>query len=352
MKREFAFDGTVRSGMAIQPTTDVRTIDPAEPSAAVIDFAAAVIRSGGLVAFPTETVYGLGANALDPAAVARIFAAKCRPANNPLIVHAADLLSARSLVAAWPPEAERLARAFWPGPLTIVLPRHAMIPDIIAAGGPTIAVRVPIHPVAQALIRTSGVPLAAPSANRSSELSPTRAEHVLKGLGGRIDCLLDGGPTPGGLESTVIDLTSRPPRLLRLGPIPPRDLEALVGPLGRLTSASTPDSLPSPGMLSRHYAPRTPLELQTRRAEALKRIDALVGAGLRIGYLPISPMDVIEPKGTVVRPMPAEAPAYEAVLYAVLHEMDALALDRLLVEEPPEREEWLAVRDRLRRAAS
>jgi L-threonylcarbamoyladenylate synthase len=338
--------------MGIEPTTDVRTIDPAEPSAAVIDFAAAVIRSGGLVAFPTETVYGLGANALDPAAVTRIFAAKGRPANNPLIVHAADLPSARSLVAAWPPEAEKLAHAFWPGPLTIVLPRHASIPDIVAAGGPTVAVRVPIHPVAQALIRSSGVPLAAPSANRSSELSPTRAEHVLKGLGGRIDCLLDGGPTPGGLESTVIDLISRPPRLRRLGPIPPRDLEAIVGPLARLTSASTAHPLPSPGMLSRHYAPRTPLELQTRRAEALKRLDELAGAGLRVGYMPLGPMALAQPKRVIVRPMPAEAPAYEAVLYAVLHDMDALALDRLLVEEPPDREEWLAVRDRLRRAAS
>jgi L-threonylcarbamoyladenylate synthase len=338
--------------MGTEPTTDVRTIDPAEPSAAVIDFAAALIRSGGLVAFPTETVYGLGANALDPAAVARIFAAKGRPANNPLIVHAGDLASARSLVAAWPPEAEKLARAFWPGPLTVVLPRHAIIPDIVVAGGATVAVRVPFHPVALALIRRSGVPLAAPSANRSSELSPTRAEHVVKSLGGRIDCLLDGGPTPGGLESTVIDLTSTTPRLLRLGPIPPRDLEAIVGTLVRLASASTADPLPSPGMLSRHYAPRTPLELQTGRTEALKRLDELVVAGLRVGYLPLAPMAVAQPKGVVVRPMPAEAPAYEAILYAVLHEMDALGLDRLLVEEPPEREEWLAVRDRLRRAAS
>jgi L-threonylcarbamoyladenylate synthase len=352
MKRDFTFNSTMRAEMGNELTTIVRSIDPAEPSAADIDFAASVIRSGGLVAFPTETVYGLGANALDPAAAARIFAAKGRPANNPLILHVADAPAARALVAGWPPEAEKLAQSFWPGPLTIVLRRGAIVPDIVAAGGPTVAVRVPVHAVAQALIRKSGVPLAAPSANRSSELSPTRPEHVLKGLGGRIDCLLDGGPTPGGMESTVIDLSSAPARLLRLGPIPPRELEAILGPVALLTRASTPAPLPSPGMLSRHYAPRTPLELSAGRVDALKRLRDLIGSGLQVGYLPLGPIDVTLPRGVVVRPMPAESPAYEALLYAVLHEMDALALDRLLVEEPPEREEWLAVRDRLRRASS
>src|SRR5437660_12869477 len=178
----------------------------AEPAA--IAEAAAVLRRGGLVAFPTETVYGLGGNALDPAAVARIFAAKGRPATNPVIVHVADAAGVPLVAAAWPDPAARLAARFWPGPLTLVLPRRPEVPDVVTAAGPTVAVRVPAHPVARALLRAAGVPVAAPSANRSSELSPTTAEHVLRGLGGRIDLILDAGPCPGGIESTVLDLTS------------------------------------------------------------------------------------------------------------------------------------------------
>src|SRR5262249_34494837 len=160
--------------------------------------------------FPTETVYGLGANALNAEAVARIFAAKGRPTANPLIVHVAEPSAARALVAAWPPAAERLAERFWPGPLTLVLPCGPAIPNIVTAGGPTVAVRMPAHPVARALISAAGVPLAAPSANRSTRLSPTRAEHVLRDLDGRIDLVLEGGPTPGGVESTVLDLGTNP----------------------------------------------------------------------------------------------------------------------------------------------
>src|SRR5262249_53360113 len=187
---------------------------PSAPQGAIIGEAAAILRRGGLVAFPTETVYGLGASALDPAAVARIFAAKGRPPNNPLIVHVAHAGQARQSTAQWRPSADPLPGAFWPGPLSIVLPRGLCVPDIVTAGGATVAIRVPAHPVALALLREADLALAAPSANRSSYLSPTRAEHVVKGLSGRVDLVLDAGPTSGGLESTVLDLTTSPPRLL------------------------------------------------------------------------------------------------------------------------------------------
>src|SRR5438270_2167933 len=181
--------------------TEVLPVSAEAPAADVIARAARVLRAGGLVAFPTETVYGLGANALDAVAVARIFAAKGRPANNPLIVHVAAIDAARDLTAAWPESAARLAERFWPGPLTLVLPRAGRVPDIVTASGPTVAVRVPAHPVALALLRAAALPIAAPSANRSTSLSPTTAEHVRRGLDGRIDLLLDAGPTAGGLES-------------------------------------------------------------------------------------------------------------------------------------------------------
>ncbi len=191
------------------------------PDVESIDYATSVLRSGGLVAFPTETVYGLGANALDAAAVARIFAVKGRPANNPVIVHVAAVDDVAAVATEWPEVAAHLAARFWPGPLTLVLPRRSEVPDIVTAGGPTVAVRLPAHPVAQAVIRAAETPLAAPSANRSTHLSPTQAAHVLQELEGQIDLVLDAGPTPGGLESTVLDLTSTPPRLLRPGLITP-----------------------------------------------------------------------------------------------------------------------------------
>ncbi len=197
--------------------TELLAVDPFSPEPERIARAAEVLRRGGLVAFPTETVYGLGANALDPNAVAGIFHAKGRPANNPVIVHVAEARDVLRVVADWPEIAERLAQRFWPGPLTLVLPKRAGVPDVVTAGGPTVAVRVPAHPVALALLRAVGVPIAAPSANRSTQLSPTRAEHVQRGLDGLIDLILDGGPTTGGLESTVLDVTTTPPRLLRPG---------------------------------------------------------------------------------------------------------------------------------------
>lgn len=332
--------------------TVVFPINPNAPDAEVIAEAARILRSGGLVAFPTETVYGLGANALDAAAVAGIFAAKGRPANNPLIVHVADAAHAGRIVGNWPAAAARLAERFWPGPLTLVLPKSEAVPGIVTAGGPTLAVRVPAHPVAQALLHAAGVPVAAPSANRSTELSPTWAEHVLRGLEGRIDVLLDGGPTAGGIESTVVDLTTAPPRLLRPGLVGVAELESVVGPLARVQSTieeGTP-ALPSPGMLPRHYAPRTPLECV--ETSDIEYVATLQREGRRVGWVTFGEPCEATPSGVILRVLPDNPAGYAAQLYAVLHELDVLGLDRIVLAMPPETEDWLAVRDRLRRAAS
>src|SRR5690606_26507278 len=192
-------------------------VDPENPDPAIIHHAASLLRNGGLVAFPTETVYGLGANALDPGGVRRIFAAKGRPSFNRLIVHCAGISEARALAAEWPSGAEELGSTFWPGPLTLVLPKRPFVPDEVTAGLPTVALRVPGHPVAQALLHAAGIPIAAPSANPSSRLSPTRAEHVIKGLGERVDLVLDAGESPVGIESSVVDLSGPLPVLLRPG---------------------------------------------------------------------------------------------------------------------------------------
>jgi L-threonylcarbamoyladenylate synthase len=305
-----------------------------------------MLRSGGLVAFPTETVYGLGANALDPAAVAKIFAAKGRPATNPIIVHIATMDEVKSLAAVWPDVAQTLAERFWPGPLTLVLPRHSRVPDLVTAGGATVALRMPAHPVALALLRACGLPLAAPSANRSSELSPTLPEHVLTGLADRIDLLLDAGATTGGLESTVLDVTTQLPRLLRPGLVTIAEIEALVGPIERGTALDADEPLRSPGRLARHYAPRTPLEIAGASRD---RVEALCRQGVRVGWL----THVDESATGVLRVLlPADPVSYSAQLYAALHRLDAAGLDRIIVEAPPTSDDWLAVHDRLRRAAS
>lgn len=333
--------------------TRVLSVDLTVPSPEAVAEAAQVLRGGGLVAFPTETVYGLGANALDASAVARIFAAKGRPANNPLIVHLAETSQVGEVAADWPESAARLAERFWPGPVTLVLPRRSIVPDIVTARGPTVAVRVPAHPVAQALLRATALPLAAPSANRSMELSPTRAEHVLRGLDGRIDLLLDGGPTSGGIESTVLDVTITPPRLLRPGLIGVAELEALIGPLMRVASISeeAANILPSPGMMPRHYAPRTPLECVEMGKEP-ERLALLLTEERRIGWVAFGDPDGGIPSGVLLRVLPSDPAGYAAQLYAVLHELDDACLDRILVTLPPDTGEWLGVRDRLRRAAA
>ncbi len=306
--------------------------DPATPDR--VAAAAAVLRAGGLVVFPTETVYGLGANALDPVAVARIYAVKGRPAANPVIVHVADPDQVAGVAAGWPAVAQKLAAAFWPGPLTLVLPKGPAVPDLVTAGGPTVAVRCPAHPVARELIRLAGVPVAAPSANRSGELSPTTAAHAERSLGDSVDVILDGGPCPGGLESTVVDVTSTAVRLLRPGLVGVADLERVAG--GLLDLSPSVGILASPGLLARHYAPRTPLEVAESAAELDFLADLYETAGLRVHRMRLP--------GT-----PAEVATR---LYAELHAADAGGFDRLIVELPPNTDDWRAVRDRLNRAAA
>lgn len=332
--------------------TEVLTVDPCAPDPERIGQAAAVLRRGGLVAFPTETVYGLGANALDEAAVRSIFAAKERPANNPLIVHVAEREQVREVAGDWPPAAEQLAARFWPGPLTLVLPRGGAVPDAVTAGGPTVAVRMPVHPVALALLRAAAMPVAAPSANRSAQLSPTRAEHVLRGLAGRIDVVLDGGPAAGGLESTVLDVTTMPPRLLRPGLVTPAAIEEVIGSI--LRPSSNPSGggvpLPAPGMLPRHYAPRTPVECVHGGGRV--RVEELLGAGLKVGWLASAREEPVRSAAIARVDMPSTPSAYAAALYATLHGLDTQGLDRIVVALPPDEEEWLAIRDRLRRASA
>ncbi len=312
------------------------------PDAATIARAAAILRGGGLVAFPTETVYGLGANALDRVAVAGIFRAKGRPASNPVIVHVASVDDAKALTTGWNDTARKLADTFWPGPLTLVLPRADHVPDIVTAGGATVALRVPAHPVALALLRACGFPLAAPSANRSTQLSPTRAEHVARSLDGLIDLILDGGPTTGGLESTVLDVSVSPPRLLRPGLVSLADLQACVGVV-ETGPVETATLARSPGQMAKHYAPRTPLELV--EGDAAPRVAELRAAGQRIAWLTFADAaDAIK--------MPDDPAAYATELYATLHTLDAAGYARIVVEAPPATDAWLAVRDRLRRAAT
>ncbi|HUH14167.1 MAG TPA: L-threonylcarbamoyladenylate synthase, partial [Longimicrobiales bacterium] len=308
------------------------------------------LRAGGLVAFPTETVYGLGGHALDPAAVRRIFAAKGRPAHNPLIVHVPDAHAARALVAAWPERAARLADAFWPGPLTLVLPRGPLIPDEVTAGLGTVAVRVPRHPVALALLRAAAIPVAAPSANPYTRVSPTTAEHVAKGLGERVDLILDGGPTEVGIESAVVDLSSARPALLRPGAIERAALEAVVGPLARPEGPAAGAPRPSPGMDTRHYAPGGEVRrfAPDQRAQAAHEARAAAATGTRVGALVLEPMGMGEIEE---RRLPREPGAYARGLYGALHELEDAGCALILVEDVPDDDAWAGVRDRLARAA-
>lgn len=315
------------------------------PDDPAIREAAEVLLAGGLVAFPTETVYGLGADGLNPEAVARIYAAKGRPVTNPVILHVADAASAQPLVVQWPAAAQTLARRYWPGPLTLVLPASEAVPAIVRAGGPTVALRCPAHPVAQALIRAVGRPLAAPSANRSQHLSPTLAGHVASSLGEAVDLILDAGPTKAGLESTILDLSGTRPRILRPGPVAPGELEALIGPVdiweGAVGAGARQDA---PGMAERHYAPRARLELVAPGAGLTSASGSVAYVG--IGALPALPAGV---RGVL---LPLDARAVAARLYALLHELDDAGFARIVMERPPRDEAWLAVRDRLQRASA
>ncbi len=322
-------------------------IDPLSPDPAAICRAAQILTHGGLVAIPTETVYGLASHALIPEAVLRIFEAKGRPARNPVIVHVLDRIAAQSLVRDWPIEADRITHAYCP--VTLILPRNpAIVPDRVTAGGSTVALRAPSHPVAQALLSTTRFPLAAPSANRSEAVSPTTADHVLATLDGRIDLVLDSGPTDQGLESTVIDLTARPPRILRPGPITRQQLESILGPLA---DAPDHDSLTeparSPGMLPRHYAPSAEVIITENPTEA---ISSLTSQGKRVCFIgstyetPVPGLPFIE--------MPTSAEQYRRKLYAALHDADRSGADIIVITRPPTGPDWDAIHDRLKRAAS
>jgi L-threonylcarbamoyladenylate synthase len=298
-----------------------------------ISDAAAILRSGGLVAFPTETVYGLGANALDAEAVAKIFELKGRPQGSPLIVHVASTEMARGLVAEWPPLAAQLAQRWWPGPLTLVLPKSPAIPDVVTAGLPTVGLRMPDHPLALELIREAGVPIAAPSANRFTELSPTTAEHVRAAFGDAV-AVLDGGPTRVGIESTVVAVEGDKLTLLRPGMISLGEIEQ--APEER-TDEGAPH--PSPGMHPRHYSPRTKLIL----VEGPRKLPGHDGAYLwhkRPGLAARS-----------VR-LPADPKRYAARLYATLHELDGEGWPWIAVEAVSESPGWAGIRDRLQRAST
>ncbi|HEY7338525.1 MAG TPA: L-threonylcarbamoyladenylate synthase [Bryobacteraceae bacterium] len=291
--------------------------------------AAARIRAGRLVAFPTETVYGLGANALDSAAVRRIYDLKGRPSTSPLIVHVASVEMARGIVAEWPAIAADLAERWWPGPLTLVLPKRAAIPDIVTAGLPTVGVRMPSHPMALALIEEAGVPIAAPSANRFTGVSPTTAEHVRAAFGDAVD-ILEGGASQVGIESTVVAIEDGKLKLLRPGMISLGDLES--------ASAEAGSAHPSPGMHERHYSPRTPLRLVHDPRELPDNRGAYVW------------WRTSSNNEHAVR-MPPDPPSYAARFYAVLHQLDSENLPWIAVELPPDGPEWAAIHDRLRRAA-
>lgn len=324
-------------------------VDPVAPESGAIARAAALLGQGKLVAFPTETVYGLGANALDPAAVGRIYEAKGRPAYNPLIVHVADAAAARRLVTAWPDSAERLAARWWPGPLTLVLPKSRDVPPEVTAGLGTVAIRVPAHPVALALLRAAGVPVAAPSANRSGEVSPTTAEHVVQSLGDRVPMILDGGPTTVGIESTVVDLTDRIPCLLRPGMVTREDLEAVVGPVSLAAPAERREApRASPGMTDRHYAPKARLLLYRGRAEGESEASKVKARGETVAAL----VRTARLSGVSAQEqLPDEAQGFARELYGALRRLDEPGLAVLLVEAPPSGPEWAAIRDRLERGA-
>ncbi|RYG73944.1 threonylcarbamoyl-AMP synthase [bacterium] len=315
-----------------------------------LELAAQRLRDGELVAFPTETVYGLGANALDENAVAKIYAAKGRPSFNPLIVHVADQTAAQGLVSGWNERAEALAKAFWPGPLTLVLLKKDFIPDIVSAGLNTVAIRVPAQPIARELLKKAGIPLAAPSANTSGEVSPTLASHVIESLGERC-WVLDGGPCEVGIESTVVDVSSDHVSILRPGIISASQIEALVGPLTPHNRQDGEQSqngpLPSPGMLLRHYAPRAKVHIFPNLTDAHFHA-VLLGSERKIGVIAFAPTRLEGAAETILAQEPA---SYAKQLYSLLRDLDARGVDLILIEEVPQTAEWLAVRDRLNRAS-
>lgn len=308
----------------------------------IIKEAAALIRKGGLVAFPTETVYGLGADALNPLAVVRIFEVKNRPRFDPLIVHIADFSSLEKLCSSVDERARKLMEKFWPGPLTLVLPKTEVVPDIVTAGFPTVAIRMPAHPVALRLIEEAGTPIAAPSANPFGYLSPTTAEHVREQLGKKVDLILDGGKCSIGVESTVVELTGKEPLVLRPGGLSIEEIEKVIGQVKISTISPRPRS---PGQLTHHYSPRTPIRILKDRKFEVK-------TGKRVGLLafkspkknlPYEVVEILSPRGDL-----REAAAN---LFSCLHKLDRAGLDIIFAEPVPEVGLGRAIMDRLYKAA-
>jgi L-threonylcarbamoyladenylate synthase len=330
----------------------VLAIDPAAPDRATIDRAAEALRAGLLVAFPTETVYGLGANALDPVAAGRIFAAKGRPADNPLIVHVPSLAAAEALVGLLAPVARTLASRFWPGPLSLVVRHRGDIPAIVTGGLPTVALRVPNHTVARALLEAAGVPVAAPSANRSGAPSPTTAQHVLADLGEHVAVVLDGGACGVGVESTVLDATGPAPVLLRPGGLGIEQLEAVTGGIVLPGPDAEGEALRarSPGTRYRHYAPRARVVL-AEPVDVGPVARQWTGRGEHVGTLSPGP---VSPLGTGAPHQDAGdgAEGYARVVYAGLRALDAAGCTLIVAATVPEAGLGRAVMDRLRRAAS
>ena len=348
--------------------TRVLKVDSEQPDPAVIEEAAAALRAGKLVAFPTETVYGLGANALDPAAVAKIFEAKERPATDPLIVHIAHIGQLSTCASQIPPKARKLGLAFWAGPLTIILPKKPQVPDSVTAGLPSVALRVPAHRVARALMEMAGVPVAAPSANRFSRPSPTTAAHVLADLDGRVDVVLDGGSTDIGLESTIVDFTVDPPVMRRPGGLTLEAIQAVVPEVVAAMQRGSADvAQVAPGQLTRHYAPQAELTLYDGAvARMLERVAAdartLAAQGQRVGIL--APEDDLLALAPELAPLAAagrvEVQPYGSrsdlarsarELFAALRSLDATGVTHILATSIGSDGLGLAVQDRLTRAA-
>ena len=300
--------------------------------------AAQILRGGGLVAFPTETVYGLGADAASERAIARLYAVKRRPVDHPVIVHFASADEAFRWATDVPQAARQLAKKFWPGPLTLILKRSALARDFVTGGQDTVGLRVPSHPVAQQLLKDFSGAIAAPSANRFGKVSPTTAAHVREDLGKDVDLVLEGGPSEVGIESTIVDLSGAAAVLLRPGHISKEALEGIIGPVGEKAATSPRHS----GGLERHYAPRTPARMVPAHA-----LDKEISKGKSVAVLAFSRPD--ERVDFWLR-MPREPQAYAQRLYAALRELDSADCEQILVEAPPETAEWEAVRDRLKRA--
>jgi L-threonylcarbamoyladenylate synthase len=312
-----------------------------------IEAAVEVLRRGGVVAFPTETVYGLGADATQAQAVRSVFRIKGRPATNPLIGHVADREIAKRYAAVWPDAAERLARRFWPGALTLVLPKHSSIADEATAGLKTVGLRVPDHPLALVLLRQFGGVVAAPSANLSNQISPTTAEHVRQQLGGEIKIILDGGPCRVGIESTVLDLSGERPVILRPGGVSRTQIESEIGPVELdSASASKGEASRSPGQHPIHYAPRAP----AYRFDNFQQSAMISRLGKEEVVIAIAPSLPLPSDSGQVHWMPNEPDEYARQLYALLWKLDQTHPRTIFIEMPPHMPEWLAVRDRLMRA--